>query len=765
MSQLIVSSAQAAASGLGRAVASGVANAAASFAMTNAENILFGPVKRRHTGPRIESFQLQASTQGAGIAQIFGQLRLAGQLIWASNFLETNNTTTSRQGGKASRTTETTTTDFVYSISFAVALCEGVIDRIGTVWADGHPIDLSKYETRLYRGTEDQLPDPLVEQIEGGAPAYRGLAYIVFEDLPLAEFGNRIPQLKFEIERGLLSDDPTHLENAIQAVTLIPGSGEFIYGTTPVQRLPEEGVSLPENTHGQADISDIETSLDHLQQSLPNLTSVSLVVSWFGTDLRAGDCEIKPGVERREKLTTPDLWAVENLTRDTAHLISTRDGHAAYGGTPSDKTVIEAIQEIKSRGLKVTFYPFILMDVTAAQNLPAPNGGVQGDYPWRGRIAPLTDAGLEIPTFFEREFGLRRMVLHYAQLCQQAGGVDSFLLASELRGVTTATSGGGVFPAIQKLQTLAQDVRAIVGPQTALSYAADWSEYFGYQPSDGSGDVWFHLDPLWADPVIDFVAIDNYLPLSDWRETGPNLDQATYSSVYDPAYLQSNIQGGEYYDWYYASDANRTAQQRSTISDGAYNEPWIYRPKDFWNWWTSPHHQRPGGGRAQLPTAWQSEMKPIRFTELGCGAVHLGANQPNKFSDPKSSEDGAPWFSDGSRDDLMQRVFLEAHLSYWSDPANNPISSVYGGPMVATDEVAIYTWDARPWPDFPARIDIWSDGDNWLTGHWLNGRVGRVTLAALIRKLTDQAEGILVDAQKNHWSGLGLCDFRCDDDT
>ena len=48
-----------------------------------------------------------------------------------------------------------------------------------------------------------------------------------------------------------------------------------------------------------------------------------------------------------------------------------------------------------------------------------------------------------------------------------------------------------------------------------LSYAADWSEYFGHQTADR---VRFHLDPVWASPEVDFVGIDNYWPLSDWRD-------------------------------------------------------------------------------------------------------------------------------------------------------------------------------------------------------------------------------------------------------
>jgi hypothetical protein len=45
-----------------------------------------------------------------------------------------------------------------------------------------------------------------------------------------------------------------------------------------------------------------------------------------------------------------------------------------------------------------------------------------------------------------------------------------------------------------------------------VSYAADWSEYFGHHPANG--DVYFHLDPLWASANVDFIAIDNYMKWS-----------------------------------------------------------------------------------------------------------------------------------------------------------------------------------------------------------------------------------------------------------
>ncbi len=85
---------------------------------------------------------------------------------------------------------------------------------------------------------------------------------------------------------------------------------------------------------------------------------------------------------------------------------------------------------------------------------------------------------------------------------------------------------------------------------TLPGYAADWSEYFGHQPPDGTGDVHFHLDPLWASDAIDAIGIDVYWPLADWRDGREHLDyQAGTRTIYDLGYLSGNLRGGEGFDW------------------------------------------------------------------------------------------------------------------------------------------------------------------------------------------------------------------------
>ncbi len=104
-------------------------------------------------------------------------------------------------------------------------------------------------------------------------------------------------------------------------------------------------------------------------------------------------------------------------------------------------------------------------------------------------------------------------------------------------------------------------------------------------------------------------------------------------------------------------------------------------------------------------------------------------------SGPFGSDGFTPYFSRGWRDDAIQRAYLEASYLHWGDPANNPISSIYGGRMVHVPECAAWTWDARPYPFFPELTDVWTDGPNWRLGHWLTGRLGAVSLAALVRHL------------------------------
>jgi hypothetical protein len=163
------------------------------------QTLLFAP-KPRH-GPRLGDLSVQTSSYGTAIPKIFGRMRVAGCVIWATDLVETRSTS---GGGKG----QPKVVSYNYSANFAVALSARPIRSVRRIWADGKLLRgaagdfKSSTGFRLYPGDEDQAVDPLIASAEGGdrAPAFRGVAYAVFENLALADYGNRIPSLTFEIE-------------------------------------------------------------------------------------------------------------------------------------------------------------------------------------------------------------------------------------------------------------------------------------------------------------------------------------------------------------------------------------------------------------------------------------------------------------------------------------------------------------------------------------------------------------------------------------
>ena len=276
-----------------------------------------------------------------------------------------------------------------------MGLCEGVVDRIGRVWADGKLIDLAGLNFRVYPGDETQLPDPKIEAVEGAGsvPAYRGLAYVVFEDMAVGAYGNRIPQLTFEVFRkpgsGWSGEEAgTPLPDLVEAVCLSPGTGEFALDPEPSRVVFPAGGGRYANINNAAGVPDVVAALDQLESDLPQCDAVSLVVSWFGTDLRCGQCQVRPGIEEAGRTASPEPWSVAGLNSTTAVPVSVDgEGRPNFGGTPSDGSVIRAIQELNGRGKDVMLYPFLLMDVPGGNGLSDPYGGAeQPAFPWRGRL-------------------------------------------------------------------------------------------------------------------------------------------------------------------------------------------------------------------------------------------------------------------------------------------------------------------------------------------------------------------------------------------
>lgn len=175
-------------------------------------NLFFGPEAPTQEGPRLTDLSVQSSAEGVGIPIVFGRARIAGNVIWARPIQETRHEEEVGKGMGGGGTQ----VSYTYSVSFAIGLCEGSILGIRKIWADSKLI----YEAssgagagtlivsheraqliRVYIGSETQTADPIIQSFEGVAntPAYRGLAYIVFEDLELSDLANHMPNITCEV--------------------------------------------------------------------------------------------------------------------------------------------------------------------------------------------------------------------------------------------------------------------------------------------------------------------------------------------------------------------------------------------------------------------------------------------------------------------------------------------------------------------------------------------------------------------------------------
>ncbi len=598
----------------------------------------------------------------------------------------------------------------------------------------------------------------------------------------------------------------------LTGVHLLPATGEFTYDTIAYlgRRVTEPGLTAINAYAGGGATTDYSIALEQLASQHPECRTVSLVCAWFCDGLTAGACNVYPtttyiGGTFQQAAGDADVWRCSSLTQASPGLIpmaTAADGTFVYAGTPSDASIVRCLRDLKARGFKVVFYPFLLMT--------APG------LPWRGEISYAPDlsgaATAAVDAFLgaaaasqftpdnvnltvayagaATDWTYRRMILHYANLCVVAGGVDLFVIGSELRGLETirgpawtkagTTDGAGYamwdYPFVAGLTQLASDVRGVfdaAGLTRNLStlthliaYSADWSCWMGYQHAGENGQ-WPHLDSLYASPAVDFVAFDNYLPLSDWTTGTGGLDadnwqapppqgwpMATPSArgfglsgaptIYSTAYLQANIEGGEKFDWFYNDGANtgagedplgsglmvsmpqgdRATQTRQPYSAGQQ----ILANKQVRWWWNNAHYavyDTGAGWTAQGPqTRWFAQSKPILFLEYGVPSVDKGANQPNLFYSPASSASGTPYWSIWSsasgggllplRDDTISQLALDAIYAYWQ--ANNVSAS--GVPMIEWTFSCVWNWDARPFPAFPTLSNVWGDAAEWPYGDW-----------------------------------------------
>ncbi|KPF62999.1 phage tail protein [Porphyrobacter sp. AAP60] len=200
---------------IGTAIGGPIGGSIGALIGQQADRQIFGGGIRQ--GPRLRELAISTSSYGQPIARHFGRMRVPGSVIWSTDLIESKRKDKGRKG-------QPSTVAYSYSASFAVALSSTPLARLGRIWADGNLLRGAQGDLkvggrlRFYSGFGDDPVDPLIAAAKGdAAPAFRDCAYAVFESLELADYGNRIPALSFEI----FADGS---DNAVSLAGLVPGA-------------------------------------------------------------------------------------------------------------------------------------------------------------------------------------------------------------------------------------------------------------------------------------------------------------------------------------------------------------------------------------------------------------------------------------------------------------------------------------------------------------------------------------------------------------
>ncbi|MDN5248275.1 MAG: glycoside hydrolase TIM-barrel-like domain-containing protein [Wolbachia endosymbiont of Tyrophagus putrescentiae] len=643
------------------------------------DSVIFGldAEKKVTYGARLKNLQIQTSAYGKAIPIIYGTARVAGNIIWAQPLKEE----TSSKEGKSFNVT------YNYYATLAIAICKGEVKKLNRIWADTKSLSFDEIDYTFYHGTEEQNPDPFFSSIED-VPAYRGISYIVIKDFPLADYHNRVPTFTFEVQSILKSEGFSIAEN-IRNINIIPGSGEFVYDTKIQKKIAQQKINSNQyitygpakriNHNNYTKKSDAVLSLDQLKDDLPNIEWVSVVVNWFADNLNIENCKIYPAVEfQKDSIVVPDDWRVGDITRSNAQLISKDNNrNPRYGGTVSDSALVRYIEELHNRGYKVMLYPMLLLDTENKE--------------WRGRLKGSPES---ISNFFSTQYN--NFIEHYSNIAKRTK-VEGFIIGSEFVELTKAKDEHGNHPAVLELVKLAKLVKLNLGKEVTITYAADWSEYHSH-------GGWYYIDELWSSEYIDVVGIDAYFPLTDGPE--PPFGYSVEDVI-------NGWNSGEGYDYFYDYSQDKPEQVK-------YNDS-RYAWKNIEKWW-SEIHINPDGSC----TKWQPKMKKIWFTEYGFPSVNGCTNEPNVFIDNSSSESKYPRHSNKEISFLSQKIAIEGTLKKWRDSE-----------MV--ERMFLWTWDARPFPYFPNLCKIWADCYNWLTGHWVQGKISLLNVSDVLSDLLQKA--------------------------
>ena len=109
------------------------------------------------SSPCVSSFAITQSTYGAPLKLIFGTAMISPVLIDYDDFTAIAHTTTTSSGGKGGSVKSSNTT-YTYTVATAMALGEGPLTGVGTIWSGSKVTDMGSLGLTFFNGAKAQAP-------------------------------------------------------------------------------------------------------------------------------------------------------------------------------------------------------------------------------------------------------------------------------------------------------------------------------------------------------------------------------------------------------------------------------------------------------------------------------------------------------------------------------------------------------------------------------------------------------------------------------
>jgi hypothetical protein len=481
-------------------------------------------------GPRLDDLSVQTSTYGAIIPRTYGTTTVFGNIFWLENNQIKEIAKKKKSGGKGG--SKTTTTTYSYYATFALGLCEGPIVGIRRIWIGGKLLydagttdqgamrasNQSANLFTLYTGTDTQTADPRMQATLGAAnvPGYRGLAYLVFNDLPLADYGNTLMGAQIKVE--------------------VVGNGSIADYASVGRLMPSLSIWYRLKWTGRQFIA-AQISGSNYATSPDGITWTARTFPAYLTEVRA--------------MASSSTWTI--MVGDTATGVATKDGinwvpiTMPYGGywigADYDGTTFCCVSDSGKSAISSNGISWFGAIIPGGYSWSAVAGNGSGKFvavctlqPW----CAVTNDGINWTLYAMTSQQWRSIVWTGSLFCAVAIAGPSNCVATSTDGITWAYTAAPNTTCDRMI--IAGDVLYLQAGGNASFTSSDGISWDAHTtPSAGGANTWY--DIAWNGAVICGVGQDSFNTYNTYLSYPVTLTQAypTLADIVQAELLKSNL--------------------------------------------------------------------------------------------------------------------------------------------------------------------------------------------------------------------------------